>query len=130
MIEKLKELIENSNLSKIERIKMLAFITKAAKEQEAETEITTIIGYVSEEKVESVLLKTEDFIIYSKRNDRAFENEYPIRSIYNDGLGVWRRNPCVNDNFDKAMLKCLEMKYLGYNSQFTEFACKMLGIEN
>jgi len=130
MIEKLKELIENSNLSKIERIQMVAFITKAAKEQEAETETTTLIGYVSEEKVDSVLLKTADFIIYSKRNDRAFENEYPIRSIYKDALGVWRRNSSVNNNFDRAMLKCLEMKHLGYNSQFTEFASKMLGIEN
>jgi hypothetical protein len=130
MIEKLKQLIENSNLSKIERIKMTAFITKAAIEQESETETINLIGYVSEEKADCVLLKTEDFIIYSKRNDRSLENEYPIRSIYKDALGVWRRNPNVSDNFDKAMLKCLEMKHLGYNSQFAEFACKMLGVEN
>ena len=129
MIEKLKELIENSNLSKIERIQAVAFITKAAKEQEAETETINLIEDISEEKVDNVLLLiAEDFIIYTRRNNKA--NQYPIRSIYRNNEGFWKRNPCVNDNFDRAMLKCLEMKHLGYNSEFTEFACKMLVIEN
>lgn len=36
---------------------------------------------------------------------------------------------CVSSkSFDEAVLKCLEVKHLKLNSQFTYFACKMLGI--
>lgn len=31
-------------------------------------------------------------------------------------------------SFDEAVLRCLEVKHLRLNSQFTYFACKMLGI--
>lgn len=37
---------------------------------------------------------------------------------------------CISSNsLDEAILKCLEVKYLGLNSEFTDFAVKMLDME-
>jgi len=36
----------------------------------------------------------------------------------------------VAETYDVAMLIALEHKYTGLNSQFTRFACRMLGIDS
>jgi hypothetical protein len=130
MIEKLKELIENSNLSEIEKSQMVEFVTKSDVEEKIKTKDKFLIETTTEHDVDNILFACDYFIIYTKRNDSFFEDGYPVRSIYRDNRGFWSKSISINNNFDRAMLKCLEMKHLGYNSEFTEFACKMLGIES
>lgn len=36
----------------------------------------------------------------------------------------------IADSYDVALLMYLEHKYLGINSQFVKFACRMLGIKS
>jgi hypothetical protein len=56
--------------------------------------------------------------------------KYPFRSIYLSKKGTWERTNTVSQSFDLAFLVYLQYKHLGLNSQFVDFAMKMLEIPN
>lgn len=125
--EKIKELVNNSDLLQIQKSMMNGFIDRAKDEQEREREDRQLIEQVAnEKKLSEVILSTDEVKIYTVRG----KDEYPFRSIYLGKKGTWERTNTVSPNLDLAYLVYLQYKHLSLNSQFVDFAMKMLEIPN
>lgn len=76
-------------------------------------------------------MSNDDVKIYTVRPKEKddWETKYPYRSIVKNKDGKWTRSCTVSPTLDIAYLVYLENKHLGLNSQFSEFAMKMLGIK-
>lgn len=73
-----------------------------------------------------IILSTEDVVIYKVASKKDWYLQYPYRAIYRNKEGNWVQIKTVMQNLDIAYLNYLEHKHLGLNSQFAEFAIKML----
>lgn len=130
--EKLKELITNSDSSQAHKNIMIGFIDKAKENESLRREDRKLIEEVGSVKhLDEVILSNDDVKIYTVRPKGVedWDTKYPYRSISKDKEGKWRRNATVSPTLDLAYLVYLENKYLGLNSQFSDFAIKMLGIK-
>lgn len=130
MIEdKIKELIENSELNRVQKTISKGFIERSLEAEEKVSNDLKLIKEIGKEKIiDEVLYSSDEVKIYSVGGKGEWEIKYPIRSIYKKD-DKWRRNSTVSPDFDTAYLSYLQHKHLGANSDFSYFAMKMLGIE-
>lgn len=131
--EIIKEFVNNSELPQLQKNVMNGFIDRAKDEQERKREDRQLIEQVAnEKKLSEVILSTDEVKIYTVRGEDEWDIEYPYRSIYlsKKGTWEWERTNTVSPTFDLAFLVYLQYKHLGSNSQFVDFAMKMLEIPN
>lgn len=128
--DKIKELINNSEIPTIQKNRLNGFIDRAKAEQEREHQDRELIEKVAnEKKLSEVVLSTDEVKIYKVSGNDEWDIKYPFRSIYLGIKGTWERTNTVSPTFDLAYLVYLQYKHLGLNSQFVDFAVKMLDIE-
>lgn len=128
-IEKIKELVNNSELPQLQKYIMNGFIERAKEEQERKREDRQLIEQVAnEKKLSEVIFSNDEVKIYTVFGKDEWSIKYPFRSIYIGKKGTWERNNTVSPNLDLAYLVYLQYKHLGQNSQFVDFAMKMLEI--
>ena len=124
------DLIENSDLNRIQKLTAKGFIERNLEREKLNKEDRTLIEQVAnQKKISEVLYSTDEVKIYSVYGKGDWEVKYPIRSIFVDSKGKWRKNSTVAPTFEVAYLLYLQVKHLGDNSDFTEFALKMLEIK-
>lgn len=129
--DKIKEVINNSELSQLQKNVMKGFIERAKEEQEMKREDRQLIEQVAnEKKLSEVILSTDEVKIYTVSGKDEWDIKYPFRSIYLSKKGTWERTNTISPTLDWAFLVYLQYKYLGLNSQFVDFAVKMLEITN
>ena len=129
--EKIKEFVNNSELPQLQKNVMNGFIDRAKKEQQRKNEDRQLIEQVAnEKKLSEIVLSTDEVMIYTVRGKRESDINYPFRIIYISKKGIWERIAIASPTFDLAFLIYLQYKYLGVNSQFADFAIKMLEISN
>lgn len=127
--EKLVEFVNNSELPQLQKSVMIGFITRAENQEADKQEDRMLIEQVANEKnLSRVILSTDEVKIYTVNGKGEWDTKYPYRSIYIDKKGTWQRSCTVSPSLDIAFLVYLQNKYLGLNSQFTEFALKILEI--
>jgi len=127
MSERLKELVNNSEFSQIQKNMMIGFISRANEDQEKKSNDRKLIEEIANEKrFSEVIISTDEIKIYTVSGHGEWEIKYPFRSIYLDKNGVWSRTNTVSPNLDIAYLIVLQCKHLGLNSEFVGFAMKML----
>lgn len=127
--EKIKELVDSSELPQLQKNVMKGFITRASEERDEECKNKKLIKEVAKERhLSKIILSTDEVKIYTVTTYDEWSSKYPFRSIYFKD-GRWRRNSTVTPTLDTAFLSYLEKKHLGSNSQFADFAIKMLSIE-
>jgi hypothetical protein len=128
--EKLKEFILNSELPQLQKNVITGFIDRAKEEQERKREDRQLIEQVAnEKKLSEIILSTDEVKIYTVSGKDEWDVKYPFRSIYLNKKGAWAKTNTVSQSFDVAFLVYLQHKHLGLNSQFVEFAMKMLEIK-
>lgn len=131
VIEKIKELVDSSELPQLQKRLINSFIEGAKDEQEKEREDRQLIEQVArEKKLAEVILSTDEVKIYTVGGRDEWDIKYPFRFIYVDKKGTWERGAAVSPSLDLAYLVYLQCKHLGLNSQFVDFAMKMLEIPN
>lgn len=122
--DKLIELIDNSELMPAQKMFFKGLIQRSderIKERE-------FIQQISNEKyINEVHVSTDDVKIYDIQ--KKIYADAPYRFIYRDKDGKWRNGYSLSPSIDIAYLAYLELKYLGDNSRFTQFAMKMLEIK-
>jgi len=131
-LEKLNELVDNSELNQLQKTITKGFLSRAndyeLERSEKRDLIETTYGDVA---IDEIVLATDEVIIFKimprKRDAHEWDTKYPFRSILLKN-GKWKRVNTVSPSLDTAFLCYLESKYLGSNSNFTEFALKMLEI--
>jgi hypothetical protein len=129
--DKIKEFVNNSGLPQMQKNVMTGFIDRAKDEQERKREDRQLIEQVAKEKkVLKVILSTDEVKIYTVFGKDEWDIKYPFRSIYLNKEGTWGRTNTVSPTLDLAYLVYLQSKHLGINSQFVDFAMKMLEIPN
>lgn len=129
--EKIKELVNNSELLQHQKYIMNGFIDRAIDEQERKRKDRQLIEQVAKEKkLAEVILSTDEVKIYTVSGKEEWDIKYPFRSIYLTKAGIWARTNTVSPTLDLAFLVYLQYKHLGINSQFFDFAMKMLEIPN
>lgn len=129
--KKIKEFVNNSELPQLQKNLMNGFIDRAKDEQERKREDRQLIEQVAnEKKLFEVVLSTDEVKIYTVSGKDELDIKYPFRSIYIGKKGAWERSNAVSPNLDLAYLVYLQYKHLGLNSQFVDFAMKMLEIPN
>ena len=128
---RLKVIVDNADLPQHQKNVMNGFIDRAKDEQERKREDRQLIEQVAnEKKLLEVILSTDEVKIYTVSGKDEWDVKYPFRSIYLGKKGTWERSNTVSPNLDLAYLVYLQYKYLGLNSQFVDFAMKMLEIPN
>ena len=131
VIEKIKELVDSSEPSQLQKRLINGFIKRVKDKQEEEREDRQLIEQVAnEKKLSEVILSTDEVKIYTVSGKDEWDAKYPFRSIYVSKKGTWERCSTVSPNLDLAYLVYLQHKHLGLNSQFVDFAMKMLEIPN
>jgi hypothetical protein len=124
--DKIKELIQASELPNILKLKSCGFIDYASEQREKELQDIKLITDVSGVKsVSEIVLSFEDVKIYTVNGKDKWDIKYPYRIIYKQN-DVWLSCNIVSPNLDTAMLYYLEHKYLGLNGHFVGFATRML----
>ncbi len=127
--EKIKEFVNNSELPQLQKNVMNGFIDKAKEEQERKREDRRLIEQVAnEKKISEVVLSTDEVKIYTVSGKDESDVKYSFRSIYLSKKGTWEKVITVSPTLDLAYLVYLQYKQLGLNSQFVDFAIKMLEI--
>jgi hypothetical protein len=132
-LDTLNELVDNSELGQLQKNITKGFLARAndyeLERAEKRDLIEKIYGNVA---IDEIVLATDEVIIFKtlfrKRDGHEWDTKYPFRSILLKN-GKWERNSTVSPSLDTAFLCYLEGKYLGGNSNFTEFAMKMLEIK-
>jgi hypothetical protein len=135
-MEFLLNLIEKSDLTLTENQRSLAkgFVEGAQEIRDKHREDINLIRSLSENKIiEEIVLSTDEVKIYkilSKKGDDQWDIKYPYRAIYfSQKSNKWYRIANISPSSDVAFLYYLQYKYLDANSQFAEFASKMLNIK-
>jgi hypothetical protein len=129
IIEKLKELVSNSDLKPYQKNSMAGFIARAKAYEEANmSDVVLIEQIVKGTKYPDVIISTDEVKIYRVSGTDEWSVKYPYRSIFLKD-GRWMRSDTVSPTLEIAMLVYLEKKYDGDNSQFTSFAMRMLRIK-
>lgn len=129
-LSKIKEAINNIDCNQLQKNVMNGFIDRAAEDHNQRIKDRTLIEQVAnEKKLSQIVLSNEDVIIYTVSGNDEWDVKYPYRSIFLNKKGDWERSNTVSPSFDTAFLVYLEKKHLGFNSQFVDFAAKMLEIK-
>lgn len=131
VVNKLKELVENSQeLNPMQRNHILGFISRAEEmETKYQYDRDLVEAIAKERKPFEVVLSNERVKIYKVTGKDEWDTKYPFRSILCNEKGVWEKCSTVSPTFDLAFLTYLEKRHIGLNSQFVEFAAKMLEIK-
>ena len=126
---KIEELIDNSDLTVLNKNLLSNFVFRAKEEKQERIKVINLIEVIARVKhLEGVAIATEEIIIYKILGKDDWDIKYPYRVIFLEN-GKWLKTNTISPSLDVAFLVYLEKKYLGYNSQFTDFALKMLGIK-
>jgi len=126
--DKILALIEGSNLSPMQKLSNKGFIERAALyEVERKQAREFVESIASINNLQEILLDTKDYVIYTVRG-KDWDSKYPFRYIYKNGEDKWYPSSKVCATLETAILSCLGEKHLGSNSQFMDFASKMLEI--
>ncbi len=128
--EKLKELVANSDLPQMQKNIIQGFVHRAESselKQDSDRKLIELIA--NEKKLCEVVLSTDDVKIYTIIGRDDWDVKYPYRSIVMNKDGKWDRVCTVSPTLDTAILVYLNHKHLGLNSQFVDFALKMLEIK-
>ena len=130
IIDKLKHLCaEDKTLTKVHKIIIDAFIDRADEQETSRIKTQQLIESIAHEKhILDIVLSTDDVKIYTVGGKDEWEIKYPYRCIILDKNGKWKRCSTVSPTFDIALLVYLQNKHIGENSQFADFAIKMLNI--
>lgn len=123
--EKIKDLINCSELPQLQKNVMNGFVDRAKEQEEKKREERELISSICTKSIEDVIFSSDDVKIFTIRGKDDWDKEYPYRSIFLKD-GKWITTNVVSPNFDLAFLVYLQHKHLGYNSQFVDFAMKML----
>ena len=127
--QRIKKLVEESEMPKLQKNVINRFLDWASEEKEKiESDLNLIRGVDRNCKVSKILLSNDEVKIYTVENDDPWDILYPIRTVYLNKDNIWVRNDSVSPNLDIAFLSYLQEKHLGPNSQFTFFAMKMLNL--
>jgi len=80
-------------------------------------------------KIDSIIYSGENVIIYKviPKDTEHWDTKYPYIYIILKNE-KWSRLTTVSPDFNFCFLYYLEEKHLGLNSQFAQFAMKMLGV--
>lgn len=118
-----------SELPQLQKNAMNGLIDRAKAEQERKREDRRLIEQVAnEKKLSEIILSTDEVKIYTVIGKGEWDVKYPFRSIYLGRKGTWENTNTVSPTLDSAFLVYLQYKHLGSNSQFVDFAMKMLEI--
>lgn len=128
--ERLERLIESDEHSnQLQKSRLRGFILRAKDNETERTEVRNLIEKIAnEKKLSEVVLSTDEVVIYTVYGKGDWDIKYPFRSIYFKN-GKWNRTSTVSPSLDTAFLAYLSYKYQGGNSQFADFALKMLDIK-
>jgi hypothetical protein len=128
--ERLERLIESDKDSnQLQKNILKGFILRAKDNETERQEVKTLVEQVAnEKKLSEVVVSTDEVIIYTVYGKDEWDIKYPFRSIYLKD-GKWNRTSTVSPSLDTAFLVYLSYKYQGGNSQFADFALKMLDIK-
>lgn len=130
-VDKIKELVVNSELSQLEKNIFNGFIDRSIMNLSKLIEDKQLIETVADEKnISEVILSTDEVKIYTVNGKDDWDVKYPFRGIYLSKRGVWERTITVSPTLDIAFLNYLQYKHLKSNSQFVDFALKMLEINH
>ena len=130
-IDRINQLIEDSDLNKMQKNINLGFIFRAKENEDKKIEARDLIEKVYGKcTVENIPIVTDEVIIFKiiGKKDEKWDLKYPYRSIFFKD-GKWNRVYIVSPSLDVAFLVYLGEKYQGGNSQFSDFALKMLEIK-
>jgi len=126
--EKIKEFVTNSELPQFQKNLMNGFIDRAIDERETKRKDRKLIEQVAnEKKLFEITLSTDEVKIYTVSGKDEWDIKYPFRSIFFKD-GKWFRTHIVSPCLDTAFLVYLGEKHQDGNSQFSQFAIKMLEI--
>ena len=127
--ERLIRLIESDeHNNQLQKNILKGFVLRAEQNETERRKDREIIEEVGIKNLSEVILSTEDLKIYTIYGKDDWDIKYPYRAIFLEN-GKWLKINTISPSLDVAFLVYLEKKYLGYNSQFTDFALKMLGIK-
>lgn len=128
--ENIQELIENSTLPYHQKLLAKGFVERADGDLGEFSEVVKLITDVAHEKsVKDIILSTDEVKIYTVPSLDVFDMTNPYRAIYLKD-DQWVRCYQVSPTFDRMMLIYLGEKHGGLNSQFCNFAEKMLDIDS
>lgn len=127
--DKIEQLVQDSDLNQMQKNVSLGFIRRAKENEEKRTEARELVerAYGEKSSIQEIVVQLEDLIIFKVFPVREddWTAKYPFRSILLKD-DKWQRTNMVSPSLDIAFLIYLEKKYAGDNSQFTDFAMKML----
>lgn len=128
--ERLIRLIEaDEHNNQLQKNILKGFVLRAEQNETERRKDRELIEEVANIKnLSEVVLSTEDLKIYTIYGKDEWDIKYPYRAIFLEN-GKWLRTNTVSPSLDIAFLVYLEKKYLGSNSQFADFALKMLDIK-
>lgn len=131
MHNKLKELVQNSDLGQVQKNVAMGILTRAENEENSRRSFRDIVETLDKrtEAFDLVLTLPDEVIIYKVDGKSEWEVKYPFRIVIQKN-GIWTRYSVVCRTFDEAILSYFQGKYLGdEGSDFTLFAMKMLGFD-
>lgn len=128
--ERLIRLIEADEYNnQLQKNILKGFVLRAEQNETERRKDRELIEEVANIKnLSEVVLSTEDLKIYTVYGKDEWDIKYPYRAIFLEN-NKWLRTNTVSPSLDVAFLVYLEKKYLGSNSQFTDFTLKMLDIK-
>lgn len=129
-MESIEKLINESTLSTIQKNVAVGFVKRAQLSKEKYSADRHLIEETDKHVIlTDIILSTDDVKIYKVTGKHEWDIKFPFRSIFLNSKGKWERIDTVSPSLDIAFLCYLGKKYIGSNSQFTDFAVKMLGIK-
>ncbi len=106
------------------------FLNKAEKYEELQNEKKEVLDEMYRNGANhQVVVIIEDIAIVENYSNSDFPHAPFTMSLKNKETGKWRHSSHYFGSVDEAILGAMGHKYLGQNSQFADFASKMLGIK-
>lgn len=127
--EVLHELIDASTLVPIQKNIIKGFIDRSQDKETEDRNLRELLHSLGVSNATDIVLDSPTVLIYLIQGKDEWDIKYPYRVCYRkDTSQKWQLANTVSPTLDLAMLVSLQVRYLGYNSQFIEFATKMLEI--
>lgn len=128
--EVLNELVDATTLVPIQKSMIKGFISRSQDREDIDKELIKLLHTLGASNATGIVLSSPTIVIYVVQGKDEWDIKYPYRVCYRKDIlhDKWNLANTVSPTLDLAMLVALQVKYLGYNSQFTEFATKMLEI--
>jgi len=126
--EFIENLIDNSDKNTLQKNILIGFVRRSAEAENNRTLDIELIQKISScEKIQEVLLSTEDLKIYKVCGKRESDISHPFRSIFKKD-DKWHNTFEVSPTLDTAFLAYLNSKYAN-NGDFSVYAVRMLDIK-